>query len=113
MQNGVTCHILAIDTAPLAPEQVDGGEGQAKARSLAIGFVAIYPTIIDRYHEGRSKPYMSHESITVDGMVGGQEVYQKVVSPKGAEGFPLPFYGIRVAVARKRAGKRVKSILSA
>lgn len=119
VNEGVTYHIYAIErTAEVTGEQPAPLEGQEQEQQVAplaraIGAVAIAPSQMARYTDNDRNPYMIHDTMKVQGLVGGEAVYDKTISPRGFLGSHKPFYGMRIGIAKRRAAHRVKSVLTA
>ena len=113
---GVTYHIYAIETVAQATEQQSATAAQEQpglSQPRAIGAVAIAPSQLERYADNDRHPYLIHETMIVQGIIGGEAVYDKRISPRGVFGSHLPFYGLRIGIAKRRAAHRVKSVLTA
>lgn len=119
MNECVTYHIYAIErTAEVvgdqpAPVEWQEQEQQVVPHARAIGAVAIAPSQMARYMDDDRSPYMIHDTMKVQGLVGGEAVYDKTISPRGFLGSHKPFYGLRIGIAKRRAAHRVKSVLTA
>lgn len=116
---GITYHIYATEqTAEATSEQQTPVQGQELAQQVApcarvIGAVAIAPSQMARYADNEPNPYIIHDIMQVQGLVGGKAVYDKTISPRGFLGIHKPFYGLRINIAKRRAAHRVKSVLTA
>lgn len=105
VKDGDTYHILAI-------QRVASEEPDMPDKHEPIGYVALIPSLMERFVDDATTPFMIHDTMKVQGIIGGKEVYDKTVSPKGFLGFSKPLYGMRIAIARHRAAHRVTSLLS-
>ena len=110
----MTLHVLAIDTPGFERETDEPFDfAQVEPGTKVAGVVALQPGVRELIWEWEKEPYKTHETMTVTGMVGDRAVYDKIVSPNSLFlGMPKPLYGLRIAVAKRRAANRVRSILS-
>ncbi len=110
IQDGVTWHVYAVDAIEDLPH---GGEPVAEsALPKAVGYVALTPSQMARCIDDDPRPYMIHDTMVVQGVVAGEAIYNKTVSPRGFLGCPKPFYGARISFARKHAARRVVATLT-
>lgn len=111
--------VFAIDRREVISEIQDETveQGQVSERLLAFAGVRT-ETDLRRYsfknEEGRLFRYIPHT--TVEGVIKGKLVYDKnirrVHTLSSGEDIKIPFYELRIKIARKRAGRIVRSMLS-
>lgn len=111
--------VFAIDRQEVTSEVQNETVGKELASERILAFAGVRTeTDLRRCSyvndEGRIDRYIPHT--TVEGVIKGNLVYDKNISRVfriSSEGdIKLPFYGLRIKIARKRAGRIVRSLLS-
>jgi hypothetical protein len=108
VEDGRVYHVLVADTSNI---QEMTTLDLARSNYDSLGCVEVGP-IEMQVNDHNGFKLRSYGATLVTGLVGGNAVFEKVVDPKGYLGIPRPFYVLRIARARKRAGRVVNSMFS-